>query len=68
MKVTDEQILKFVEDYTKQHGYPPSFRDIGGAMGIVSAGSVKYRVARLREKGLLTYEDNRPRTIRLVNR
>lgn len=68
MKVTDEEILEVIRKYMAENGYPPSFRDIGEKTGITSAGSVKYRLNKLREKGLLTYDDKRPRTIRLATR
>lgn len=66
MKATDRQMVVAIRDYVEEHGYSPSFRDLGAAVGIVSAGSVKYRLSSLRDKGLLTYDDLIPRTIRLT--
>lgn len=66
MRVTDEQILKAIEDYITTNGYSPSVREVGMAVGILSAGSVKYRLDKLRENGLITFDSNKPRTIRVV--
>lgn len=66
MRVSDEEILKAIRDYEARHGYSPSIRDVGMACGGMSPGSMKYRIARLRDKGLVTYEDGKPRTLKVV--
>ena len=66
MKATDEQIMAFIGGFIRKNGYSPSVREVGEAIGINSAGSVRYRLAQLRDKGLITYDDRKPRTIRVV--
>ena len=66
MKATDEQIVDYIRGYIREHGYSPSLRDIGTAFGIGSVGSVKYRMTSLRGKGLVTFEDRKPRTIKVI--
>ena len=66
MIATDETIVNFIKDYISKNGYSPSVRDIGASVGISSAGSMKYRLHKLREKGLITFDDGKPRTIRVV--
>lgn len=63
MVATDEQILSFIRLFIASKGYSPSVREIGGGVGISSAGSVKYRLEKLREKGLITFDDKKPRTV-----
>lgn len=66
MKATDESILEFIRDYTERNGYSPSNREICKAVGITSPGSMKYRLEKLRDMGLVTFVDKAPRTIRVV--
>lgn len=47
------QILDYVTDYTHEHGYGPSLREIGAHVGLASASSVSYQVAQLRLAGHL---------------
>jgi repressor LexA len=65
--VTERQarVLRFIEQYIHQHGYPPSLREIADALGMTPAGA-HYHVQKLRKKNLLTYQPHRIRTIALV--
>lgn len=47
------QILDYVTDHTRQHGYGPSLREIGAAVGLASPSSVAYQVRQLRAAGHL---------------
>lgn len=66
MKATEEQIVNAIMEYERTHGYSPSVRDVCVAVGIKSASAVKYRLERMREKGLVTYVDRTPRTLKVV--
>lgn len=46
-------ILRFISDYRKQHGYPPSVREIGDALQIASTGMVHYWLDVLVKEHLL---------------
>lgn len=64
--VTDEQIVDMIIDYIKNHGYPPTIREIGAACGLKSTSSVNSRLKKLFKKGLLeTDAENAPRAIRV---
>lgn len=63
-----QRILDFVRDYVRQHGYPPSNREIGKAMGGLSTSVVKYNLERLMERGLLGYTHNVSRGLSLPER
>ena len=65
MKVTDDEILSFIRSYIERYGYSPSMRDVSKAIGI-SISPTKYRLDRLRESGVITFEDGMARTIRVV--
>jgi repressor LexA len=48
-----QQILVVIRDWVNQHGYSPSTRQIGEAVGLRSASSVSKHLASLEEKGFL---------------
>ena len=41
------EILEFVNSHVDQHGYPPTVREIGGAVGLTSPSTVHAHLARL---------------------
>jgi len=57
------RILAFIRDWVEQHGYPPSVREIGEAVGLVSPSSVAYQLKELEKKGFLRRDPNRPRAV-----
>ena len=48
-----ERILEYVNEFVQEHGYAPSVREIGAAVGLRSTASVSYHIQALQEKGLL---------------
>jgi repressor LexA len=48
-----QRILITIRDWVVRHGYPPSTREIGDAVGLRSPSSVSKHVASLEEKGFL---------------
>jgi repressor LexA len=61
-----DKVLAFIDAYIKEHGYSPSFREIGEALGISSTSHVSYWVTRLVLEGRLTKEPNIARSVRVV--
>ncbi|OLB80063.1 MAG: repressor LexA [Actinobacteria bacterium 13_2_20CM_2_71_6] len=57
------RILTFIRDWVNEHGYPPSVREIGEAVGLVSPSSVAYQLKELEKKGFLRRDPNRPRAV-----
>jgi repressor LexA len=57
------RIMEFLRDWGDQHGYPPSVREIGEAVGLVSPSSVAYQLKALERKGYLRRDPNRPRAV-----
>jgi len=62
-----DAVVKFVRDYTAEHGYSPSYREIAGAVGISSTSHISYWIRKLVGEGRLTRVFNRPRSIRAVD-
>ena len=57
------RILEFIREWVEQYGYPPSVREIGEAVGLVSPSSVAYQLKELERKGYLRRDPNRPRAV-----
>jgi repressor LexA len=57
------RILTFIRDWVEEHGYPPSVREIGEAVGLVSPSSVAYQLKELEKKNYLRRDPNRPRAV-----
>jgi repressor LexA len=47
------QMLAFIREFLEHHGYPPSIRDIGAAVGISSTSVVDYNLRVLEREGHL---------------
>lgn len=48
------EILEFIQEFTRDRGYPPSIREIGRALGIGSTNGVRYHLTVLARQGYLT--------------
>src|SRR6266498_3738682 len=62
------QILDFLTKYVDAHGYPPTVREIGEAVGLASPSPVHAHLANLERAGLLRRDPTKPRAIELVGR
>jgi repressor LexA len=60
------RILDFIGAYTSEHGYSPTVREIGRAVGLSSSSSVHAQLFTLAHQGLIHSEFSKPRTIRLT--
>jgi repressor LexA len=61
-----EAILEFIRDFTKEHGYPPTIREIGKACDISSTSVVNYNLDKLERAGLLERKREVSRGLRLT--
>jgi repressor LexA len=59
------QIFEFVRSYVDAHGYPPTVREIGEAVGLASPSTVHAHLANLERAGLLKRDPTKPRAIEL---
>ena len=62
----EAQIYEYIKNYTKENGFPPSYREISAGVDIKSTNSVKKYVDRLVEKNLIVKHDNKSRSINYV--
>ena len=56
-----DRILDYVNQFVQEHGYAPSVREIGAAVGLRSTASVSYHIQALQDKGLLLSPDSKGR-------
>jgi repressor LexA len=63
-----QEIWQFLAAYVDEHGYPPTVREIGDAVGLASPSTVHAHLANLERAGLLKRDPTKPRAIDLVGR
>jgi len=61
-----QQIFEFIKRYTHEKGYPPTVRDIGGAIGLTSSSTVHAHLANLERLGLLRRDPTKPRAMEVL--
>ena len=62
----EKAILKVIEKQIMTHGYPPSVREIGKAVGLSSTATVHGYLNELEDKGYIKRQDKKGRTLRLL--
>jgi repressor LexA len=63
-----QAIWDFLVDYVDRHGYPPTVREIGEAVGLASPSTVHAHLANLERAGLLRRDPTKPRALELMGR
>jgi repressor LexA len=63
-----QEIWDYLVDYVDHHGYPPTVREIGEAVGLASPSTVHAHLANLERAGLLRRDPTKPRALELVGR
>ncbi|MEA2330562.1 MAG: repressor LexA [Thermoleophilaceae bacterium] len=61
-----QEIFDFVKRYVGDHGYPPTVRDIGKAIGLTSSSTVHAHLGNLERLGLLRRDPTKPRAIEVL--
>src|SRR5919197_777145 len=62
------EIFDFVVKYADKHGYPPTVREIGEAVGLASPSTVHAHLANLERAGHLKRDPTKPRALEVVGR
>jgi len=60
------EILAVIQASMKAHGYAPSMREIGAAVGLTSTASVKYQLEILESKGFIRRDESKGRALELT--
>jgi repressor LexA len=61
-----QEIFDFIKRYSARHGYPPTVRDIGKAIGLTSSSTVHAHLANLEKIGLLRRDPTKPRAMEIL--
>jgi repressor LexA len=61
-------ILDYLREFVDEHGYPPTVREIGEAVGLSSPSTVHAHLAQLERAGLLRRDPTKPRALELADR
>jgi repressor LexA len=60
-----QEIWTFLTRYVDEHGYPPTVREIGEAVGLASPSTVHAHLANLERAGLIKRDPSKPRALEL---
>ena len=60
-----QQIYDYIVSFSGLHGYPPSVREIGAAMGLKSPSTVHFHLKGLEEAGMIVKAEGKTRAITL---
>ena len=62
------EVYEFVVSYVDSHGYPPTVREIGEAVGLASPSTVHAHLANLERAGYVRRDPTKPRALELTKR
>ena len=61
------RILEVIRNFTVDHGYPPSVREIGERVGLSSSSTIHAHLKALERRGLISRDPTKPRAMRSGN-
>jgi repressor LexA len=61
-----QEIYDFIGSYLAKHGYPPTVREIGKAVGLHSSSTVHAHLGKLESLGVLKRDPTKPRAIEVL--
>lgn len=59
-------VVDFIDEYCRQHGFSPTVREITFGIGLSSASTVMSHLTLLERDGRITRQPGCPRSIRVV--
>jgi repressor LexA len=60
------EIFDFISRYLSRHGYPPTVREIGKAVGLHSSSTVHAHLSKLEDLGVLKRDPTKPRAMEVL--
>ena len=61
-----QEILEMIIQYIEEHGYPPTVREIGDAVGLSSTSSVMSHIRKMIKSGMLETDAEIPGSPRAI--
>lgn len=68
LTVKQAACLTFIADFSDEHGFSPSYREIADFLGLVSVSGVHRRIAAMVERGYLRTLPGHARSLEVVKR
>ena len=65
LRTKQQQIYDYIVSFTEEHGYPPSVREIGEAVGLKSPSTVHFHMKNLEKAGMIVKAKKKTRAISL---
>jgi SOS-response transcriptional repressor LexA len=62
-----QNVLNAIAEHMREHGFAPSLREIGAAIGLPNLNAVRGHLAALEKKGYVTRAPDKARSIQLVH-
>lgn len=62
-----QEIFDFIKKEVKEKGFPPTLREIGGAVGLASSSTVHSHLTHLEKKGLIMRDPSKPRALTILH-
>ncbi len=60
------EIFEYISQYLSSHGYPPTVREIGKAVGLHSSSTVHAHLSKLETLGVLRRDPTKPRAMEVL--
>jgi repressor LexA len=60
------QIFDYISTYLSKHGYPPTVREIGKAVGLHSSSTVHAHLSKLESLGVVKRDPSKPRALEVM--
>ena len=61
-----DQLFEWIRNYIKDFHHSPSIRQMMNGMGLKSPAPIQSRLKHLQEKGYISWQEGRARTLQLV--
>lgn len=61
-----DEILTYIKEYVVSHGFPPTVREIGKALGVSSPATIHAHLTNLQSKGVIKKDGSKNRAIELL--
>ncbi|MFF2449392.1 winged helix-turn-helix transcriptional regulator [Neobacillus sp. NPDC058068] len=65
-KQREEEILSIIKQYWKKYNYSPTVREIAKKASITSTSTVLKYLNKLQEKGVIEWQNKKPREIKII--
>ncbi len=61
------KVLEVMQQYSREHGFPPTLREIGEATGLSNVSAVRGHVIAIEKKGYIAKDPDKARSIRILH-